>query len=140
MAINNTVELTGNLGSEVRIIETEGRTFAGVSLATTDSYKDEKTGEWTDKQTQWHDLVAFSPKVIQVLKGLNTKARIKVTGTLSYRPFEVQDGEGQIITKKEASIIVRKVEQAPLPKKNKDLIILTDNVCHLVHINQNEKK
>ena len=117
MAINNTIELTGNLGSEVRIIETEEYKFAGVSLATTDSYKDEETGEWTDKQTEWHSLVAFSPTVIEILKGLNTKARIKVTGTLSYRPFEVQDGEGQIITKKEASIIVRKVEQAPLPKK-----------------------
>jgi hypothetical protein len=30
------------------------------------------------------------------------------------------DGEGQVITKKEASIIVRKVEQAPLPKKKQD--------------------
>jgi len=117
MAINNTIELTGNLGSEVRIIETEERTFAGVSLATTDSYKNEETGDWADKQTQWHDLVAFSPKVIEVLKGLNTKARIKIIGTLSYRPFQVQNGEGQIITKKEASIVVRSVEQAPLSKK-----------------------
>jgi single-strand DNA-binding protein len=120
MANNATVELIGNLGSEVRIIETDEYKFAGVSLATTDSYKDEKTGEWKNKETLWHDLVAFSPTAIEILKGLNTKARIKVIGTLSYRPFEVMDGEGQIITKKEASIIVRKVEQAPLPKKKQD--------------------
>jgi single-stranded DNA-binding protein len=120
MANNATVELIGNLGSEVRIIETEERTFAAVSLATTDSYKKDDSDEWVNKETMWHDLIAFSPSVIEVLKGLNTKARVKVTGILSYRPFEVQSGEGQIITKKEASIIVRKVEQAPLPKKNKD--------------------
>ena len=31
MAINNTVTLTGNLGSEAKIIENENNTFAGVS-------------------------------------------------------------------------------------------------------------
>lgn len=118
MAINNTIQLTGNLGSEVRIIETEERNFAAVSIATTDSYQN-KEGEWQDKETLWHDLIAFSPKMIEILKGLNTKARIKVTGSLSYRPFEVQDGEGQIITKKEAKIIVRDIEQVPLVKKKK---------------------
>ena len=120
MAINNTVELIGNMNKKaVRIIETEESTFAGFSLATTDSYKDDK-GEWHDKETLWHNCIAFNPTIIEVLKGLNTKARIKITGTLSYRPFEVQTGEGEIITKKEASIIVRKVEQAPLTKKKKD--------------------
>jgi len=117
MAINNTVELIGNIGKEAKIIETAESTFAAITLATTDSYQD-KDGNWQDKETVWHNLVAFNPKVISILKGLNTKARIKVTGTLSYRPFEVQDGEGKVITKKEASIVARKIEQAPLSKKS----------------------
>ena len=125
MAINNTVELIGNMGKNgVRIIETEESRFAALSLATTDSYKDEKSGEWTDKETIWHDLVAFNPTVIEVLKGLNSKARIKVIGTLNYRTFPVEievDENGKqvskVINKKEASIIVRKVEQALLTKK-----------------------
>ena len=64
MALNNTVTLTGNLGSEARIIANEENTFAAVSLATTDSYKDEQ-GEWHDKQTVWHNILAFSPRVIE---------------------------------------------------------------------------
>ena len=126
MAINNTIELTGNMSkSGVRIIETEESTFAVLSLATTDSYKDKETGEWTNKETIWHDLIAFNSTIIEVLKGLNSKARIKITATLDYRPLPVEieveeNGETitKVINKKEAYIIVRKVEQAPLPKKN----------------------
>ena len=52
MAINNTVELTGNMSkSGARIIETEENTFAVFSLATTDSYKSKDTNEWIDKDT-----------------------------------------------------------------------------------------
>ena len=118
MALNNTVTLIGNLGSEARIVATEENTFASVSLATTDSYKDEQ-GEWHDKQTVWHNILAFNPRVIEELKALKKGTRIQVTGSLSYRPFEVVNGDGEIITKKEASIIAGKVELEPLPKKSK---------------------
>lgn len=118
MAYNNTVILTGNLGSEARIIATEEYTFAAVSLATTDSYQD-KEGNWQEKDTIWHSVLAFSPRVIEELKALKKGTRIKVTGSLSYRPFEVVDGEGQIITKKEASVIAGKIEMAALPKKTR---------------------
>ncbi|MFK7748516.1 MAG: single-stranded DNA-binding protein [Kordia sp.] len=125
MAINNTIELIGNMNKNgVRIIESEESTFAVLSLATTDSYKEEESGEWKNKDTLWHDLIAFSPSVIEILKGLNSKARVKITGTLSYRTFPVEidleeNGKSvtKVINKKEASIIVRRVEQAPLPKK-----------------------
>lgn len=126
MAINNTIELIGNMNKNgVRIINTEESTFATLSLATTDSYKDEESGEWKSKDTIWHDLIAFSPSVIEILKGLNSKARVKIIGTLSYRTFPVEieleeDGKSvtKVINKKEASIIVKRVEQAPLPKKS----------------------
>ena len=39
MAINNTIKLTGNTGSKVKIIDNNGKPFAAFSLATTDSYK-----------------------------------------------------------------------------------------------------
>jgi single-stranded DNA-binding protein len=125
MAINNTVELIGNMNKNgVRIIESEESTFAVLSLATTDSYKEKESDEWKNKETIWHDLIAFSPSVIEILKGLNSKARVKITGTLSYKTFPVEievEENGQSITKvinkKETSIIVRRVEQAPLPKK-----------------------
>ncbi len=116
MAINNTTILTGNMGSEARIIKTEETTFAAFSIATTDSYKDDN-GEWQEKDTIWHNVLAFSPKIIETVKNLKTGTRITVTGSLSYRPFEVADGNGEVITKKEASVIIGKLELTPLVKK-----------------------
>lgn len=116
MATNNTVTLTGNLGAEAQIIETDNTTFAAIRLATTDSYKDEQTGNWVELDTVWHDVVAFNPVVIEVLKTLKTGSRIEVIGGLSYRPYEVVL-DGKTIMKKEASVIARKVSQAPLVKK-----------------------
>lgn len=118
MAINNTVTLIGNLGAEARVIKTDEKTFAGLSIATTDSYKDD-SDQWHDKETVWHNVLVFSPSVLEVVKSLKTGTRVKVTGTLSYRPFEVVNGDGEVITKKEASIIAGRVELAPLAKKAK---------------------
>ncbi len=116
MAINNSVTLIGNMGSEARFIKTESTEFVAVSVATTDSYKDD-SGEWQENETIWHNIIAFNPKLIEILKSLKKGTRIEVTGSLSYRPYQVQDGDGVLITKMEASIIARKIEQAPLPKK-----------------------
>ena len=127
MTINNKVELIGNMNKKgVHIIETEKSTFAVFSIATTDSYKNNETGEWINKESIWHDLITFNPIVIEILQGLNSKARIKITASLDYKPFPVEiqiKEKGKSITKtirkKEPSIIVRKVEQVPLTK-NKD--------------------
>lgn len=118
MANNNQVTLIGNMGSESQELEShsDGRKFAAVSVATTDSYKND-SGEWIDKETIWHNVVAFSPSVIAVLKGLKKGTHIKIEGAIAYRPYDVVNGEGEVITKKEASIVARRVEQAPLVKK-----------------------
>lgn len=118
MAQHNTVILTGNLGSEARLIATEETTFAAVSLATTDSYKDDQ-GNWQSKDTIWHSLLVFNPRLIEELKALKKGTRVTITGSLSYRPFEVLNGEGEPITRKEAAIIVRRMELAPLVKKTR---------------------
>lgn len=116
MALNNLVTLIGNIGSEARILELEETTFAAVSLATADSYKDVE-GQWQSKDTIWHSLLIFNPRVIEQLKALKKGTRIQVIGSLSYRPFDVLTDYGEAITKKEAAIIVSKLEIVPLVKK-----------------------
>lgn len=64
-------------------------------------------------------MVTFSPKLIEQLKAFKTGARLEVTGALSYRPFKVSEN-GKEFTKKEVSIIAKKVEQAPLAKKTQE--------------------
>lgn len=117
MAYNNTVTLIGNMGSEARVIgQEDGKGFAAFSLATADSYQDENE-QWVQKDSVWHNILAFSPAVIGHLKGLKSGTRIKVTGSISYRGFDMQDDDGTTYTRREASIIAWKVEQAPLVKR-----------------------
>ncbi len=116
MAFNNTVTLIGNLGSEARILEKDGRRFAAFSIATVDSFQD-SSGDWQSKPTVWHDLVSFSPQVIQQVKSLKKGTRIQVTGSLSYRAFPSATDSGGSIQKKEATVIARKLELKTLVKK-----------------------
>ncbi len=109
MSINNKVELTGNIGKQgVRIIDSTSKSFASFSMATTESYKDSNTGKWMAKNTIWHKLVVFNPNIIEAIKGLTSKDRIKVTSSLDYLPIEGSK------YKKEASLVVTKIEDASL--------------------------
>lgn len=117
MALNNTAILTGNMGAEAKVIEKEGKPFATFSLATTDSYKNEKE-EWVQKDTIWHDILIFSPNLIEQVKAFKKGTRLKVTGSISYRPFETSLEDGRTVKKNEASIIAKKIEMAPLAKKS----------------------
>lgn len=117
MASNNLVTLIGNTGDDVRIVTSGETTFASLFLATTDSYKD-KEGNWQNKETVWHKVIAFNPKVIETLKSFKKGTRLKITGSLSYRDFEVPGEDGGSFTKREASIVAHEIELAPLVRKN----------------------
>lgn len=116
MAYNNTITLTGNLGSEAKIVEQDGKEFAVFSIATADSYQDDNE-QWVQKETIWHDVLVFSPYVLQQVKSLKKGTRIELTGALSYRDFQVVLEDGLRVTKKEASVIAYQVELKPLPRK-----------------------
>ncbi len=104
MANNNTVKLIGFLGAETKVIESESKTFAILRLATADSYKDKETEEWKDKATIWHDVILFSPALIEEAKAYEKGARLEINGSLNYRDFKVLE-DGKEFTKREASII-----------------------------------
>lgn len=116
MTYNNTVKLIGNLGSEAKIIEQDGKSFATFSIATTDSYLDENEA-WQQKETVWHRAIAFNPYAQEKLKKLKTGTRIEIVGSLSYRPFEIILDDGRTVAKMEASVIVAKIDLKPLVKK-----------------------
>lgn len=116
MAYNNTVKLIGNLGAEAKVIEGEHKTFAALRLATTDSYKDKETEEWKDKVSVWHDVIVFAPALIEEVKAYKKGVRLEIDGSLSYREFLVSV-DGKEVTKREASVLAHKIQQAPLVKK-----------------------
>jgi len=117
MTYNNTVTIIGNTGDDAQFYTTDNNAFATFSLATTDSYKD-KEGNWQNKETVWHQIMVFNPFVIKALEAYKKGTRLKVTGSISYRDFKAVLEDGTVVTKKEATIIAGKIEQAPLVKKD----------------------
>jgi single-strand DNA-binding protein len=112
MAHNNRVELEGNLGKDPRIIEKDGKQFAALSIATTDSYKDDN-GQWHNRETIWHNVLIFRPTTITFAKTFKKGDRVRVVGSISYRAHEKADGFKVM----EAVIIASYIEKAELTAK-----------------------
>lgn len=112
MANNNRVELEGNLGKDTRIIDKEGKQFAALSIATTDSYKDD-TGQWQNRETVWHNVLIFRPAAINFARDFKKGDRVRVVGSLSYRAHEKADG----YKVNEAVIIGSYIEKSELTSK-----------------------
>ena len=94
--LKNNVQLIGRLGNapEVRVFES-GKRMATFSLATNDTYKNNKGEKVED--TQWHNIVVWGKKVDIVERFLEKGSEVAVTGKLSYRSYEVE-GERRFST------------------------------------------
>lgn len=99
--IRNRVQLIGNLGKDIELKKTEaGSSFARVSLATKEIYKNKEGERVID--TQWHQLVGWG-KVAEVMEQLLKRGKeVAVTGRLRHRTY--QDAEGN--TKNISEIVV----------------------------------
>ena len=64
----NQATLIGNVGKDPEIRTTgDGKEIANFSLATTESWKDQATGEKKEK-TEWHKIVAFNQGIVSIIK------------------------------------------------------------------------
>lgn len=113
MAFNNTVILEGNPTSEPTLVQDKDRLFLAFTIATQDSYTD-KDNNWQKRKPDFHDVYVFKPHLIDLMEGVSTKERLKVTGRISYQPIEAFDSEGKKLFLKKTSIIAGMVEPAPL--------------------------
>ena len=119
MTYNNTATIIGNTGAELEMkISKDNKTVYGkLTLYTQESYLDDK-GERQRLSSVRHKVLAYDDKTIAALKAYKKGARVRITGPISYRPFEVKIPGGKKATLYEAAIVAKKVEQAALPKKN----------------------
>ena len=86
----NKVILIGNLGSDPEIRYTPGgAAVANVSLATTDSWTDRKSGDKQDR-TEWHRLVFWSKLAEIAGQYLKKGSKIYVEGRLQTRSWDDQ--------------------------------------------------
>lgn len=94
--LRNKVQLIGRLGNdpEVRNFES-GKTMATFSLATNESYTNNKGEKVED--TQWHNIVAWGKKVNIIENYLKKGSEIAMEGKLVNRQYE-KEGETKYIT------------------------------------------
>ncbi len=96
-SLRNSVRLVGNLGMdpEVKTFDTN-RKLAKLSLATKESYKNNKGERVTD--TQWHNLVIWGLQA-QIAEDLLKKGdEIAVEGRLATSNYIDKDGNKRYIT------------------------------------------
>ena len=89
--LRNKVQLIGNLGNDPEIVNLDsGKKLAKFSIATNETYKNNKGERVTD--TQWHNVVAWG-KTAEVIENYVTKGKeVAIQGKLSTRSYLDKEG------------------------------------------------
>ena len=103
--LRNRVQLIGRVGNDPEVKSFDGgKKLATVSIATSDSYKNDK-GERVE-QTEWHRVVAWG-KTAEIIEQFVTKGReIAVDGKLTHRSYDDKDGVKRFMTE----IVVNEIQ------------------------------
>ncbi len=95
--LRNSVKLIGRLGKDPEIKSFDsGKKLATFSIATNDSYKNQK-GEKVE-ETQWHNVVIWGDLADVAAKYLKKGNEVAVEGRLIHRDYETASGEKRYIT------------------------------------------
>jgi single-strand DNA-binding protein len=94
-SLRNSVQLIGWLGKDPEVKQFNDRKKATFSIATTDSYKNQKGEKVED--TQWHNVVIWGKLAGIAEKYLKKGAEVCVEGKLVHRVYE-SNGEKRYIT------------------------------------------
>jgi single-strand DNA-binding protein len=93
----NKAILVGIVGQDPTVKKvSEDFSVASFSLATTDSFKDKETNEWTDS-TEWHNIVAYNKLSGVVDKIIHKGAAVYIEGKLKTKTYD-KDGVKQYRT------------------------------------------
>ncbi|MVM36946.1 single-stranded DNA-binding protein [Spirosoma sp. HMF3257] len=93
----NKVTLIGNLGKDPELQQLEGNiSVAKFSLATTETYKDDK-GQ-PQSTTEWHNIVLWRGLADLAHKYLQKGSSIYLEGKLKTRQFDDKEGKTRYVT------------------------------------------
>ena len=95
-SLRNSVQLIGRLGKDPEVKEFTKSKKASFTIATTDSYKNQKGEKIED--TQWHNIVIWG-KLANIAEKYQKKGQeVAVEGKLVHRAYETTSGEKRYIT------------------------------------------
>jgi single-strand DNA-binding protein len=99
MASVNKVIILGNLGRdpEVRTFQNGGK-ICNLRIATSESWKDKKTGERKER-TEWHSVAIMSEPVVRIAEQyLRKGSKVYIEGQLETRKWQDQSGADRYST------------------------------------------
>ena len=95
--MRNSVRLIGNIGNEPEIKKLDGgKKLAKFSLATNESYKNDKGEKITE--TQWHNLISWGATAGIIEKYTKKGQEIAVEGKLTSRNYTDKEGAKRYVT------------------------------------------
>lgn len=94
-SLRNSVQLIGRLGKDPEVKSFNNSKKASFSIATTDSYKNQKGEKIED--TQWHNIVIWGKLAGVAEKYLKKGQEVAIEGKLIHRAYET-NGEKKYIT------------------------------------------
>lgn len=96
-SLRNSVQLIGNLGMDPEVKQvSNGNKMARFSLATSETYKNEKGEKVTD--TQWHNLIIWGGLAEVAEKYLKKGKQIAVEGRLETNTYDDKEGNRKFYT------------------------------------------
>lgn len=95
-SLRNSVSLIGHLGKDPEVKTYGSHKKAAFSIATTDTYKNQKGEKVQD--TQWHNIVIWGKLAGVAEKYLKKGQEVVVEGKLVHRVYETSGGEKKYIT------------------------------------------
>jgi single-strand DNA-binding protein len=95
----NKVTLIGRLGKDPEVKNlTNGSAVANFSVATSEKWKDKRSGEAQEK-TEWHNIVVWNEKTIEFIeKWLKKGDLVYLEGKIQTRKWQDQDGKDRYST------------------------------------------
>lgn len=97
--MKNVVNLIGRVGKDPEIRSmSNGSKCAKFSLATTEKWKDKRSGEMKEK-TEWHNIVIWNEHLVSVVERFVSKGTLlDVIGALETRKWQDRDGADKYTT------------------------------------------
>lgn len=96
-SLRNSVKLIGNLGMDPEVKQvSNGNKMARFSIATSETYKNQKGEKVTD--TQWHNLVIWGGLAEVAEKYLKRGNQVAVEGRLETNSYDDKDGNRKFFT------------------------------------------
>ena len=96
MSVNKAMIL-GNVGRDPEVREVGGAKVATFTVATTEKYKDSKSGEWKEN-TEWHSIVAWRNTAELAEKYIKKGTQLFIEGKLRTRSYDDNSGNKRYVT------------------------------------------